>query len=122
MEQQSNNDRPRATLPDWIAWQTTAPVELDCGRFHAAGAAMPQVRSPQRLAAAGDWQAQLACVQEGIAGALAQILQGMQPTPAQMAEHREEIASATLAAANARLAAVGVSLLDLTIDELASWP
>lgn len=119
MDRKTNGDRRQSSeFPIWIVWQTGAPVMLDCGACHATGNAMPQVRSFELLAALGDLDAQLTHVQTAIVDALAQILVGMQPSRAQLAELRDEIASATLVAANPRLAAVGVVLLDLNIDHL----
>lgn len=105
-------------FPGSISWQTAAPVALDCGSFHAAGSAMPQVRNLRRLSAIGEPNEQLAHVQAAITAALEQILTGMQPTRVQLAEFHDDIASATLVAANARLGSAGVILLDLTIVEL----
>lgn len=119
MAPNNNGDRQqRSNFPPSITWQTAAPVALDCGRFHAAGNAMPQVRSLQLLAAFGDLDAQISHVRAAITAALAQVLAGMQPSRAQLTELRDEIASAALVAANARLGAAGVVLLDLNIDTL----
>ena len=79
---------------------------------------MPQVRSFEQLAAVGDLEAQITHVKTAITDALTQILVGMQPSCTLLAELRDEIASATLVAANPRLAAIGVVLLDLNIDHL----
>jgi hypothetical protein len=49
---------------------------------------------------------------------LAEVLQGMEPSADQFASLREDLASVVQVSANRKLAAVGVSLLDLTIVEL----
>ncbi len=118
MQAKANGDRQSSDFPLWIVWQTGAPVELDCGPLHASGSAMPQVRSFPRLSEVGELHEQIEHVQTAITSALEQILTGMQPTRAQLAKFHDEIASATLVAANARLAAVGVVLLDLNMDSL----
>ena len=118
MERKTNGDRQSSDFPIWIVWQTGAPVELDCGQVHATGNAMPQVRSLELLAAVGNLETQIAHVHTAITGALEQILVGMQPSRAQLTTLRDEITSATLVAANPRLAATGVVLLDLNIDNL----
>lgn len=119
MQSTNNGNRQGVnSFPTSITWQTAAPVELDCGRLHAAGNAMPQVRSSRRLSELGELDAQVSHVRAAITAALEQILAGMQPSRAQLTELRAEIASATLVAANARLGAAGVVLLDLNIDTL----
>ena len=119
MAPRNNSDRQQVnSFPPSITWRTAAPVALDCGQLRGAGNAMPQVRSFQLLAAVGDLNAQINHVQAAITGALEQVLTGMQPSRAQLANLRDEIASATLVAANSRLGADGVVLLDLNIDTL----
>ena len=118
MQPKANGDRQNNDFPHWIVWQTGAPVELDGGLVHAAGNAMPQVRSAAHLAAVGDLDAQIAHLQGAVIDSLAQVLQGMQPSRAQLTQFHADIASATLVAANSRLAAVGVVLLDLNIESI----
>ncbi|MCA9871237.1 MAG: hypothetical protein KC487_12795, partial [Anaerolineae bacterium] len=121
MQSTDNGDRQQASsFPITITWETAAPVKLDYGQFHAAGNAMPQVRSFRRLSEVGELDDQLAHVRAAITAALEQILTGMQPTRAQLDEFPDEIASATLVAANARLSVTGVVLLDLTIETLSA--
>lgn len=118
MDRKTNGDRQSREFPMWIVWQTGAPVKLACGDVNATGNAMPQVRNFEQLAAVGDLAAQIEHVRSAIAEALEQILVGMQPSRGQLAEFHAEIASATLVAANARLGAVGVVLLDLNVEAL----
>lgn len=119
MERKANGDRQYSSeIPVWIVWRTAAPLELDCGLLHAAGNAMPQVRNFEQLAAVGDLNAQIEHVQAAITDSLEQVLVGMQPSLGQLTTLRDEIASATLVAANPRLAGAGVVLLDLNIDHL----
>lgn len=101
-----------------VAWQTGEPIHLPAGAVRAQGDAWPQVRSPERLAQVGDLAAQAAHVSAVIVQALAGVLEGMEPSAEELIARREDIASATLVAANGRLAAVGVTLLDLQIVEL----
>lgn len=101
-----------------VAWQTGEPIHLPAGAVRAQGDAWPQVRSPERLAQVGDLAAQAAHVSAVIVQALAGVLEGMEPSAEELIARREDIASATLVAANGRLAAVGVALLDLQIVEL----
>ena len=101
-----------------LAWATSVPISLEVGRLHAAGEAMPQVRSPERLAGLGTLARQAEHIETVIMDSLVAVLVGMETTVDQLQELKVEIASATLVAANSRLAAVGVSLLDLRIDEL----
>ena len=70
MERKTNGDRQSSDFPIWIVWQTATPVELDCGQVHAAGNAMPQVRSLELLAAVGNLETQIAHVHTAITGAL----------------------------------------------------
>ena len=100
-----------------LAWATPEPIPLDAGRLHAVGEAIPQVRSPERLANLGTLAKQAEHIQTVIVDSLAAVLAGMEPTVEQLQELEVEIASATLVAANSRLSAVGVSLLDLRIEE-----
>ena len=88
--------------------------------MRASGDASPQVRSPQRLAAVGDVDAQIGYIQQAIVQALAGALVGMEPTADDLVTRRDEIASLTLVAANMKLGAVGVALLELRIEALES--
>jgi hypothetical protein len=103
-----------------VRWQTDEAIALPIGAVRASGDASPQVRSPQRLAAAGDVDAQIAHIRQVITEALAGALVGMEPAAGDLHARRDEIASLTLVAANMRLGAVGVALLDLRIDALRS--
>ena len=101
----------------YLIWQADA-IALPIGVVRASGAASPQVRSPQRLAEAGDVDAQIAHIRQVIVEALAGALLGMEPTADDLHARREEIASLTLVAANMRLGAAGVALLELRIVEM----
>ncbi|GEM_PF-1976348 len=101
-----------------VSWQTDAAIALPIGAVWASGDASPQVRSPQRLAAVGDVTAQIEHIRQVIVEAAAGALAGMEPTVDDLHSRRDEIASLTLVAANMRLGAVGVTLLELWIDEL----
>jgi hypothetical protein len=101
-----------------VRWQTDEAIALPIGAVWASGDASPQVRSPQRLAAIGDVDAQIGHIRQVIVEALAGALVGMEPTVDGLDAHRDEIASLALVAANMRLGAVGVALLDLRIGEL----
>lgn len=103
-----------------VRWQTDEAIALPIGAVRASGAASPQVRSPQRLAAVGDVDAQIAHIQRVIVEALAGVLVGIEPTAADLAARRDEIASLTLVSANLKLSTVGVTLLDLQIVTLES--
>ncbi|MEZ4768607.1 MAG: hypothetical protein R2844_09295 [Caldilineales bacterium] len=72
----------------------------------------------RHLSEVGELDEQLEHVRAAITASLEHVLTGMQPTSAQLAEFHEEIASATLVAANSRLGATGVVLLDLNIHDL----
>jgi hypothetical protein len=102
----------------YVTWQTSETIALPIGAVRANGDASPQVRSPQRLAAVGDVDAQIAHIRQVIVEALAGALVGMEPTADDLHARRDEIASLTLVAANMRLGAVGVALLDLRIEVL----
>ncbi len=102
----------------YVRWQTGEAIALHIGAVRASGDASPQVRSPQRLAAVGDVDAQIEHIQQVIVEALGSVLTGMEPTAADLAARRDEIASLTLVAANMKLSAVGVSLLDLRLEAL----
>ena len=101
----------------YLIWQADA-IALPIGVVRASGDASPQVRSPQRLAEAGDVDAQIAHIRQVIVEALAGALLGMEPTADDLHARREEIASLTLVAANMRLGAAGVALLELRIVEM----
>jgi enolase len=102
----------------YVTWATGVAVALPSGAVHASGDASPQVRSPQRLAAAGDIDTQIEQIQRVIVDALAGALTGMAPAVDDLLARRDEIASLTLVAANMQLSALGVSLLDLRIVTL----
>ncbi len=104
----------------YVTWQTGEAIALPIGAVRASGDASPQVRSPQRLAAVGGVDAQIAHIQRVIVEALAGALVGMEPTAVDLDARRDEIASLTLVAANMKLGAVGVALLDLRIETLES--
>ena len=101
-----------------INWQTDAAIALHIGAVRASGDASPQVRSPQRLATVGDVDTQIEHIRQVIAEALAGALVGLEPTADDLHARRDEIASLALVAANMRLAAVGVALLDLQIGDM----
>jgi len=104
----------------YVIWQTDETIALPIGLVRASGDASPQVRSPQRLAAVGDVDAQIEHIRQVIVEALAGALVGMEPTADDLHTRRDEIASLTLVAANMRLGAVGVALLELRIEALES--
>jgi hypothetical protein len=101
-----------------IVWRTAEAVALPGGIVHASGDAWPQVRSPERLADVGDLAAQISHIQAVVVEGLVGVLVGMEPAVADLNARRDEIASLALVAANGKLAAVGVALLDLRITEL----
>ncbi len=101
-----------------VNWQTDEALALPIGAVQARGDASPQVRSSQRLAEVGDVTAQIGAIQRVIVEALAGALVGLEPTTDDLYTRRDEIASLTLVAANMRLGAVGVALLDLRIGEM----
>ena len=101
-----------------VRWQTDETIALPMGAVRASGDASPQVRSPQRLAAVGDVTAQIAHIRRAIVEALTGALEGMEPTADDLHSHRDEIASLTLVAANRRLGALSIALLDLRIGEI----
>ena len=109
---------PNSGALSYVTWQTDEAIALPIGAVRASGDASPQVRSPQRLAEVGDVDAQIEHVRRVIVEALAGALVGMEPTTDDLHTRRDEIASLTLVAANMRLGAVGVALLDLRIGEL----
>lgn len=102
----------------YVTWQTDA-IALPIGVVRASGDARPQVRSPQRLAELDGIDVQIAHIRQVIVEALAGALAGLEPAAGDLAERRDEIASLTLVAANMKLSATGVALLDLTITMLA---
>ena len=101
-----------------VTWQVRDPIDLPAGRVTAHGAAAAQVRSVARAASLGDLSAQEAAVQAAVVDALTTVLQAIQPDGSNLMTWRDEIASATLVAANGRLAGQGIVLLDVTIDSL----
>ncbi len=103
-----------------VRWQTDEAIALPIGAVRASGEASPQVRSPERLAAIGDADAQVGHIQRAIVEALAGALVGLEPAADDLHARRDEIASLTLVAANMKLGAVGVALLDLTVTTLDS--
>ncbi len=105
-----------------VRWQTKTAIMLPMGAVWASGDASPQVRSPQRLAAVGDLEAQIAHIHAAIVEALAGALINLELAGAGLNAQRDELASLTLVAANTRLAAVGVVLLELQIDALIDVP
>lgn len=102
-----------------IRWQTDEAIVLPIGALHASGDASAQVRNPQRLAEVGEVSAQINRVQRVIVQALTGALTAMEPSADDLATRRDEIASLTLVAANMKLSAVGVILLELRIVALA---
>lgn len=104
----------------YLAWHTSDPISLATGQVTASGAASPMVRSQTRIAELGDLDEQVAHVRAVIVRALADVLEGLEPSAQQLPSLRAEIASATLVLANTRLAAHGISLLDLTLEELSA--
>ena len=105
-----------------VTWRTDEAIALPIGAVRASGDASPQVRSPQRLAAVGDVAAQIGSIRQVIVEALAGALVGMEPTVDDLVTRRDEIASLTLVAANRKLGAVGVALLELRIGEMMVTP
>ncbi len=105
-------------FPRDIPWRTAAPIRLAIGPVTARGQASPQLRSPDKLAALGDLPAQVGHIQAGIIKALARVLQGMEPSAAQLTGLRRDISAATLIRANQTLSTCGVALLGLWISEL----
>jgi hypothetical protein len=103
-----------------VRWQADEAIALPIGAVWASGDASVQVRSPQRLAAVGDVDAQVEHIRQVIVETLAGALVGMEPTVDDLHARRDEIASLTLVAANMKLGAVGVALLELRIDALRS--
>ncbi len=101
-----------------VSWQTDEAIALPMGAVRASGDASPQVRSPQRLAAIGDVDAQIDHIQQVIMEALAGALVGMELAPDDLDALRGEITSLTLVAANMKLGAVGVALLGLRVGTL----
>jgi hypothetical protein len=102
----------------YVRWWTDKAIALPIGAVQASGDASPQVRSPQRLAEVGAVDAQIAHIRQVITEALAGALVGMEPTVDDLVTRRDEIASLTLVAANRKLGAVGVALLELRIGEM----
>ncbi len=115
--QPRNAERTPDSL-SYVVWQTDEAMALPIGAVRASGDASPQVRSPQRLAVLGDVSAQIGHVQQVIVEALAGALVGMEPAVDDLLALRDEIASLTLVAANMKLSAVGVALLELRIGEM----
>lgn len=112
---------PAGQLLSHVIWQTERPIELPTGPVQARGDAMPQVRSPEKLAGLGaDPAQQAAAISQIIVEALAGALIGIEPMAEDLLARRDEIASLTLVAANMKLGAVGVALLDLRIAALSS--
>lgn len=101
-----------------LAWRTAQPVETAAGHVHATGMADLQVRSQERVAALGDLAAQQGYVGQLITSALAEVLIGMQPDAEALHRDRADITSVTLAAANRKLARVGIIALDMTLITL----
>lgn len=101
-----------------VHWQTDEAIALPIGAVRASGDASPQVRSPERLAAVGGVDAQIAYIRQAIVEALAGALVGLEPAASDLLERRDEIASLALVAANMKLGSAGVALLDLKITAL----
>jgi hypothetical protein len=101
-----------------VSWATGEPVRLLAGEVTARGNASPQVRDSQQAAAIGDAAALAAHLQAAITQSLAEVLQGMEPSPDQLAGLRDDIASAALVASNMELRGIGVILLDLSITAM----
>jgi hypothetical protein len=116
--EQGRNPEQAPDSLSYVVWQTSEAIALPIGAVRASGDASPQVRSPQRLAAVGDMAAQIGYIQQAIVEALAGALIGMEPTADELHTRRDEIASLTLVAANRKLGAVGVALLELRIGEM----
>ena len=104
----------------YVTWQTEEAIALPGAAVRASGDASPQVRSPQRLVAVGNLDAQISHIRQVIVDALAGALVGLEPTAGDLLTRRDEIASLTLVAANRKLSVVGVALLDLRITALES--
>jgi hypothetical protein len=102
----------------YVTWATDFPIALALGDVTARGDASAQVRDPARAAAIGDAATLVARIGAAVVQSLAEVLQGMEPSADQFASLREDLASVVQVSANRKLAAVGVSLLDLTIVEL----
>jgi hypothetical protein len=116
-------ERSAEQTPDslsYLRWQTGEAIALPIGAVRASGDASPQVRSPQRLAAIGDVDAQVEHIRQAIVETLAGALMGMEPTADDLHARSDEIASLALVAANMRLGAVGVTLLELRIETMES--
>ena len=101
-----------------VTWATGEPIPLRAGNVTARGAASPQVRDPARAASLGGPDALAAHLQAAIAESLGEILQGIEPSSDQLIALREDMAMLVLVSANMKLAAAGISLLDLNIVEL----
>lgn len=101
-----------------VPWTTPEPIPLAIGLVAARGTSLPQVRDSGRAAAVGDASVLVHLIQSAIVQSLAEILEGMEPSTDQLAGLREDLASLVLVSANRKLAAAGVSLLDLTVVEL----
>lgn len=114
---QSGGERTADALSH-VRWRMDEAIALPIGAVRASGDASPQVRSPQRLAEAGDVGAQVQQIQQVIVDALAGVLVGMELTADDLLARRDEIASLALVAANMKLSALGVALLDLRIGDV----
>jgi hypothetical protein len=114
----SRPERTTASQLRYLTWHTPDPISLVTGPVTASGDASPMVRSQTRVSELGDLDAQIAHVQAIIIESLADVLAGLEPAAQQLPALRAEIAAATLILANTRLAAHGISLLDLTVDQV----
>lgn len=101
-----------------MAWEMAQPMTLSWGTLQARGTASIQVRSPERLEVLGAPGSQVAAIGAIIAQSLMDILRAQQPAAEELPAQLGDIASATLVAANSRLAAYGATLLDLSVDEI----
>lgn len=117
-EWRRNGGEPAGSGVHYVVWRTVEAIPLPGGAVHASGNAQPQVRSPERLAALGDLPAQIDHIQAVIVEALAGTLASMELSTQELRTRHDEITSLTLVAANAKLSASGVSLLDLQIAVL----
>jgi hypothetical protein len=101
-----------------MAWEMAQPMTLSWGTLQARGTASIQVRSPERLETLATPGSQVDAIGVIIAQSLMDILRAQQPAVEELPVQLGDIASATLVAANSRLAAYGATLLDLSVDEI----
>ncbi|MEA3338085.1 MAG: hypothetical protein U9R25_19525 [Chloroflexota bacterium] len=106
---------------DYVEWETNEALPCQVGALFARGNALPQIRNPDRLAAAGSEADQYELIRSTILDALDAIMTALEITVDNLDAFREELASASLVAANRELAPLGVILLDLSINEFRPW-